>query len=169
MVNATENITIFNLRYDSTTRRETFVQTNISGASYYRVAGTSSNVGGTSNVGGVDRKEDITYQIRIPVTAVIQDGREYIDEERYKAISDEDAVNYWTIQKGCYIILGSMFTADKWKWDEFNFETGVITNAEIEEIRSLRAQDGGFVTVLEYADNTRRGSDAVRHWRIGGA
>lgn len=36
-------------------------------------------------------------------------------------------------------------------------------------IAKLRQHDEDFVTVTEYADNTIRGTDRTKHWRIGGA
>lgn len=165
MVNAVEDITIFNLRYDSSTRREVFIATNISGVSLYHAVGVSSS----GIQGGDNREESITYKIRIPISAKIEQSREYIDEADYAKLSDDDALNYWTLQKGCYILMGQLYISGKWLWDEFNFQTGVSTKEELEEIQALREYNGEFITVLEYADNTRRGSDSVKHWRIGGA
>lgn len=165
MVNTVEDITIFNLRYDSAARREVFIATNIGGVSFYRVAGTSISTA----QGMQERREDIAYKIRIPINANVEAGRSYIDEAKYAALSDDEALNYWTLQKGCYILTGSLFIAGEWIWDDFNFRTGVITKEKLEEIQALRQYNGDFVTVIEYADNTRRGSASVRHWRIGGA
>ena len=43
------------------------------------------------------------------------------------------------------------------------------TELYIEELAKLRQHDEDFVTVTEYADNTIRGTDRTKHWRIGGA
>ena len=39
----------------------------------------------------------------------------------------------------------------------------------IRDFLDLFKYDRDIVHVTEYADNTRRGSDAVKHWRVGGA
>lgn len=159
MVNADRDIIIFNLRVDGKRRREVFIPTNISGVTLYDMR---------SSLGTAARTESLDYKIRIPYTAKVEEGRIYIDEKRYKLLSDEDALKYWTIQKGCYILTGNLFYKGEWKFDDFNFRSGVITRARLEELQSLRQYDGDFITVMEYADNTKRGSSQVKHWRIGG-
>ena len=42
-----------------------------------------------------------------------------------------------------------------------------MTMRELSEFAKLAGAD--LIHVKEYADNTLRGSDAVKHWRIGGA
>lgn len=160
MINTDRDITLFNLRYDSDTRRETFIPTNISGVSLYDVRSMQDSSG--------NRTESSDFKIRIPVDAVVQAGRTYIPEYDYAQLSDDEALNYWTIQKGCYILTGTLFYDTEWLFDEFNFRSGVIIRERLEEIQSMRQYDGDFITVKEYADNTQRGSKTVQHWRIGG-
>lgn len=139
MVNDTEDITLYNLRYNSETRRETAIATTISGVTVYQAAGTS---------GGKDRTENNTVKIRIPLTASVQDDRTYIPEEGYAALSDTEAESYWTIQKGSVFFIGD-------------------PPVSADNLSDLQA--AGALTVVDYSDNTRRGSEKVQHWRIGGA
>lgn len=156
-----QDITIFNLRVDKKTRREVLVPTNISGVSYYDVRSSTGNAG--------EKKENITYKIRIPIDARVENERSYISEHQYSSLDDAEALKYWTIQKGALILLGTFFVSDKWIFDEFNFRSGVILADKIEDIQGVAEQSRDYITVVEYADNTKRGSVAVKHWRIGGA
>ena len=87
----------------------------------------------------------------------------------YKKLSDEDAERYWTIQKNAYIVRGQLEVADQWVFDTFSFQHGVILKETIEDLAKLRQHDEDFVTITEYADNTLRGTDRTKHWRVGGA
>ena len=165
MVNATENIVIFNLRYDSSMRRDVLIPTNISGVTLYRADGFSYSAFGADN-----RQHSTSCKIRIPLTATVEDGRNYINEDEYEKLDDDSAAGYWTLQKGCYILIGrQLYSKDKWLWDPFSFVDGVITDEEIADMQALSGLDCGFITVNDYSDNTKRGSDSVKHWRIGGA
>lgn len=152
MVNADCSITIFNTRVDKETRREVFVPTWISGVSLYDVRGLSDN----SRLGDTTKTEKLSFRIRIPASADIQSGRTYLPENRYKALSDEELLKYWSIQKGCYIL-------------GIKIESGrdVLTKDELDALKASSDPDD-FIVVQEYADNTRRGTDAAKHWRIGG-
>lgn len=144
-----QDITIFNLRLDKKTRREVFIPSNISEVSFVDMRSS----GGSAS----EREENLHFRIRIPVNARVQDSRTYISEDKYKLLDDEEAKKHWTLQKGCYIITGTIF---------YN---GVITSSRIRDFLDLFKYDRDIVHVTEYADNTRRGSDAVKHWRVGGA
>lgn len=115
------------------------------------------------------RKGTAQCVIRIPYTAIVEGGKQYISEEEYKKLSDEDAERYWTIQKNAYIVRGQLEVADQWVFDTFSFQHGVILKETIEDLAKLRQHDEDFVTITEYADNTLRGTDRTKHWRIGGA
>ncbi len=154
------DITIFNLRVNSTERREVFVPTNISEVSYYSKIGTSGD--------NTSREENLKFSIRIPIDAVVEDDRTYVPEEVYKILSDDEAKKHWTIQKGSYILLGTLFHAEEWKFDEFNLRSGEILKEKITEMSMLQEYQSNFIIVSEYADNTIRGSHRVKHWRIGG-
>lgn len=154
------DVTIFNLRIESD-RREKFYATRILGVSWYRTEGQS--------VSDNDRKAVTKCVVRIPFNAVTEGGKQYISEEEYKKLSDEEAERYWTIQKNAYIMQGEYVTAEQWKFDTFSFRSGVILKEAIEDLAKLRKYDESFITITEYADNTVRGTDRTKHWRIGGA
>lgn len=86
-----------------------------------------------------------------------------------KKLSDEEAERHWTIQKNAYIVRGQLEVAGQWVFDTFSFQHGVILKETIEDLAKLRQHDEDFVTITEYADNTLRGTDRTKHWRIGGA
>lgn len=155
------DVTIFNLRIGAD-RREKFYATRILGASWY-----CSSTG--ESISGTDRKQASQCVIRIPYTARIEGEKQYISEEKYKKLSDEEAESYWTIQKNAYIVRGQIEVANKWVFDTFSFHHGIILKEEIEDLIKLRQQGEDFVTIIEYSDNTIRGTDRTKHWRIGGA
>lgn len=154
------DVTIFNLRVGAD-RREKLCATRILGVSWYRTEGQS--------VSDNNRKAATKCVVRIPFNAITEGGKQYISEEEYKKLSDEEAERYWTIQKGAYIVRGQYVVAGQWLFDTFSFRQGIILKDTIEELAKLRQHDEDFVTVTEYADNTIRGTDRTKHWRIGGA
>lgn len=158
MLAAMRNITLFNLRTDGQTRREIYVPTNISGVSIYEVDSSkyTARVNSASS-----RSEEITCKIRIPVDADFEAGRSYIPEGRYKILTDDEAVSYWTLQRGAYIL-----AADKIAAQDIGKR---ITREELDALLREEKYAGPLISIVEYADNTRRGSPRVRHWRIGGA
>lgn len=153
------DVTIFNLRIGAD-RWEKLCATRIIGVSWYGTKGET--------VSDTDRKDKAKCVIRIPATATVEAGKQYISEEKYKKLSDEEAERYWTIQKGAYIVRGQYVVAGQWLFDTFSFRQGIILKDTIEELAKLRQHDEDFVTVTEYADNTIRGTDRTKHWRIGG-
>lgn len=154
------DVTIFNLRIGAD-RREKFYATRILGVSWY---GSKGQV-----VSDTVRKGIAQCVIRIPYTAIVEGGKQYISEEEYKKLSDEEAERYWTIQKNAYIVRGQLEVADQWVFDTFSFQHRVILKETIEDLAKLRQHDEDFVTITEYADNTLRGTDRTKHWRVGGA
>ncbi len=133
------DVTIFNIRIGAD-RREKFYATRIMGVSWY---GTKEET-----VSDTDRKDKAKCVIRIPATATVEAGKQYISEEKYKKLSDEDVEKYWTIQKNAYIMRGTY--------------EGEIPDNPLKSIENL-------VTITEFADNTIRGTNRTKHWRIGGA
>lgn len=133
------DVTIFNLRIGAD-RREKFYATRIMGVSWYGTKGET--------VSDTDRKDKAKCVIRIPATATVEAGKQYISEEKYKKLSDEDVEKYWTIQKNAYIMRGTY--------------EGEIPDNPLKSIENL-------VTITEFADNTIRGTNRTKHWRIGGA
>lgn len=133
------DVTIFNLRIGAD-RREKFYATRIMGVSWY---GTKEET-----VSDTDRKDKAKCVIRIPATATVEAGKQYISEEEYKKLSDEDVEKYWTIQKNAYIMRGTY--------------EGEIPDNPLKSVENL-------VTITEFADNTIRGTNRTKHWRLGGA
>jgi len=139
-----QEITLFNKRVNKATRREAYIPTLIQGVSFIE----TKSVGGTD-----DRADNDSCTIRIPKNAVIQSDRTYLEEHLYKQLNDSDAMKYWTIQRNAYIVRGNHSTEL------------IIEPSKIEELK----RNGKVITVRTYADNTERGSDHIKHWRIGGA
>ena len=79
------DVTIFNLRIGSD-RREKLCATRIMGVSWYGTKGEA--------VSDTDRKDKAKCVIRIPATATVEAGKQYISEEKYKKLSDEEAERY---------------------------------------------------------------------------
>lgn len=77
--------------------------------------------------------------VRIPFNAITEGGKQYISEEEYKKLSDEEAERYWTIQKNAYIMQGEYVTAEQWQFDTFSFRSGVILKEAIEDLAKLRS------------------------------
>ena len=158
MITANRIITVFNARADKEKRREVFIPTNIFGTSFYELDSSKFS-------GGV-RSEEITCKIRIPFGARIEAGRTYLPESQYKTLADEDALFYWTLQKGSYILLASTAVT---AWGTGAYDLGrPITKEELTALCHETRYTGRLISVVEYADNTQRGSQAVKHWRIGG-
>ncbi len=139
-------VTVFNAR-PGADRREVFLPTVISGASYQETRGASSSKGVHS--------ESLSFKLRIPVMAKVQDDRSYISEAVYRTLSNNDVEKYWTLRKGDYVIAG------KYEGSE------ALTQQELDALAKDRHT--ALICISEYADNTLRGSNAVKHWRIGGA
>ena len=118
------DVTIFNLRIGAD-RREKFYATRILGVSWY---GSKAQV-----VSDTSRKGTAQCVIRIPYTATVEGEKQYISEEEYKKLSDEEAERYWTIQKNAYIVRGQLEVADKWVFDTFSFQHGEIGRASCRE------------------------------------
>ena len=160
MVNADRHIVICNKRLDRASRREVYIPTGLAGVSFYdtRMSGQSTGV----------FTENLTFSIRVPIDAQVTVGRAYIPEADYNLLADEDAVKYWTLHKGDIILLHNTQFEDIDQAGEL-FEGQSGTEPEIEALLA----DGTFyrtvIRITEYADDTIRGSRAVKHWRLGGA
>ena len=91
---------------------------------------------------------DDTFKVRIPLNAD-RSGKDYLEATAYKTLSVEAAADFWTIQAGDFVVRGEM-------------EDAVSGQSE------LSASREDFFVVRSYSDNTIRGSDYLKHWRIGG-
>lgn len=159
MLTANRTMTLFNLRQDKDARREVYVPTNIIGVAF-------SEIDSGSYSGGI-RSEELSCKIRIPIGANIEGDRKYLPENQYRLLDDETALSYWTLQKGCYVLMAAMENAEAWENGYYNFER-LITHEELKALCLESRYTGALISVIEYADNTLRGSDQVKHWRIGG-
>lgn len=136
-------ITLFNRRIGAD-RREIFFPTCIRSASFSESLNTRHSDG--------VHAEAFSYKLRIPASAEIQNGRIYLPAVAFCHLSDAEAAQHWTIQNGDYVIL---------------FDTALTEPVDAAKLQELAAQSQ-LIAVKDYADNTRRGSEAVKHWRIGG-
>lgn len=139
-------ITVFNKRL-SADRREVYLPTCISGASYYESKSSGHSTDGA-------HAESLTYKLRIPINAKTQSDRTYASEKAFKAMTEEEARQHWTLQKGDIVLACEPSLADP------------VDEATVKQLAAANLAD--VITVKEYADNTIRGSAAVKHWRIGG-
>ena len=143
MLHADVTITIFNAR-PGDDRRDVFYPTVIRGVAYYE----AMQMNGVTSL-----THDEEFWIRIPGDAVIQGDRQYIDAEKYQLLPAADLASYWTIQKGDYVTTDSITEAPE----------------ERDIKKFLRETGRKVIQVVSYADNTKRASPIMRHWRIGGA
>ena len=77
-----------------------------------------------------------------------------MNEKAFKAMKEEEARQHWTLQKGDIILATETVLEDP------------LNETEVRQLAAEAQVD--VITVKEYADNTIRGSAAVKHWRIGG-
>lgn len=98
--------------------------------------------------------EDVQYKIRIPLASETQDSRVYMPDLKYARLDNEEAVRYWTVQKGDLVIRG------EYSGKNILYEDELAAYAKEQGIDLIR--------ITEYADNTSGGSLYLRHWRIGG-
>lgn len=91
---------------------------------------------------------DDSYQVRIPYGADTS-GKTYVNPAQYAEMADEEAAGYWTIQIDDIVLKGEY-------------------SSQVTDERELRDLTDDLFVVNTFADNTIRGSDAVKHWRIGG-
>ena len=148
MITNVAAVTVFNGRLDKGTRRKICIPTVIRGVSY--VEGKGSTVANN----GV-WSDDVQYKIRVPLTAVVQDNREYMRDLNYAKLDDKEAAKYWTVQKGDFVIRGE-------------YAGGGPVLYEDELTTYVKEQGLDLIRITEYADNTSGGSLYTRHWRIGG-
>lgn len=155
MIAATHNIILFNKRLDSETRRDVFIATFISGVSVY------NNKHSTSDDNFHRATEN--FKIRIPITANIQNNKTYIPETRYDDLNFSEAMEYWTLHTEDLIIVYGSENID------FSLLESALSQQQIEEIANNYGLQKEVISVVDYSDNTLRGSKRTKHWRIGGA
>lgn len=137
-MNVNADLTLFNYRgVNKTTARPVYIRTVIRGVNFYTDQKTR-----VADSGGLVSAD--MYKIRIPEDADAE-GKKYVDAVEYKKLSDEEAMNCWTIDNGDL------------------FGRGVLPEFE-KEAAFLKQQYTG--KVMSFSDNRRGG---IPHWRIGGA
>lgn len=148
MIPNVDAVTVFNGRTDKATRRKNYIPTVIRGVSYVEGKGSKVTDSGVWS-------DDVQYKIRVPLIAVVQEGRQYIPALKYTQQDDDGAVNHWTINKGDLVIKG-----------EYAGDNPLLCEDEISAYAKEQGLD--LIHITEYADNTSGGSLYARHWRIGG-
>ena len=134
-------ITVFNKRLGAD-RREVYFPTCIRSASFLENKSSGHSTDGAHS-------QSLAYKLRIPMGATIQDSRRYVPAAKYRQMDEEEAAMCWTLQTGDYVL---------------PMETELTAPIDQKQMEAL----GQLIYVKEYADNTIRGSAAVKHWRIGG-
>lgn len=140
MFQATETITVLNRKYNSSTGRDEWIATTISGVSWHsKIASTVTQTG---------LKMAKTATVRIPVGADAG-GRSYMTPAAYKAAQDTSGA--YTLARGDIIA------------------RGVYTPKPNESLTPAKLQETieDCFTITEVIDNTRRPHGA--HRRVVGA
>ncbi len=137
------DITMLNKFYDSSGRQDIFLPTVIRGVSLKMNSGTT----------GESRypKSTATYNLRIPIDANMGESS-FVDLIQYKQMGKEEAAKHWTLQPEMIVVLAILEEAD-------------LENINLTEIEK---KYGKYITVKDWSDNTTRGIDRMKHWRIGG-
>lgn len=163
MINATEDIMVFNAHLGDD-RRESYIATRICAVCVYE---SNAVLGDDGKAAQHDK-----FTIRIPVGAKIEGGKTYTEPERFKRLPLEEAKKHWTIQIGDCIADMAMYAPETWEWNDFSFRDGVITADVLNQsggiANLIEKKYGKLISVTSFADNTKRGSDRTKHWRIGG-
>lgn len=137
-------ITVFNRRVGAD-RREVYFPTCIRSASFLESIGSGHSTDGSHS-------QQLAYKLRIPADAKIQSGKTYIQETAFRLLDDQAAAQHWTLQTGDYVI---------------PIETELADPIDAATMEGLAARSH-LIAVKEFADNTIRGTAAVKHWRIEG-
>ena len=158
MITATHDIILLNGVTDGESRRNLYVATQISGVSFAHKRKSNGN--------GNFREDEAEYRIRIPVDADIQNGKAYAPEALYHRMEDEDAKKRWTIRTEDLLIVCSEPLADV---NVPVFESDSVTEQDVRAMADAIGLLREPIRIVDYSDNTLRGGEATRHWRIGGA
>lgn len=103
---------------------------------------------GRRSSGGQFSDNEDTYSVRIPFDADTS-GKTYVEPWEWKNLTDEQASGHWTIQNDDVVVRGEM------------------TEMVSDQTEIMKVTENCFV-VNSFANNTIRGSNRVKHWRIGG-
>lgn len=161
MICATRDIILLNKRLDKVNRQNVYMPVQISGVSVYDARQSSSE-------GSYHTMSD-SFKIRIPMGAAVQDGRSYLPETQYDDLDDDAIAGFWTLHTEDAIVLCAssfgevdqpVYSAD---------QNGFVSGEDACELAQQFGFQKDLIHITGYADNTLRGSDKVKHWRIGGA
>lgn len=143
-MNVNADITLFNKFFDKDNRQDVFLPTVIKGVSLYMTKGST----GDSKY----RESTASYKIRIPIDADMGESS-FVDLVEYRQMQKDEAKKHWTLQPDSVIIPEVL---------------DVTTLGESVSLTELTKTYGTFITVTDYSDNTTRGIQSMKHWRIGG-
>lgn len=144
MVTATEAVTLFNAILNKDERREVFLPTFIEGVAWHE---TESVLAGNGAATGARK-----VVVRIPIGASVADGKTYVPFNEFRKMTLEEAAKHWTVRDEDVIALGHIEAA------------APIADA----LNYLKKNGGRPYVITAHANNTRRGSASVQHWRIEG-
>ena len=134
-------ITIFNRRLGSQ-RNDILIPTVIRSASWFYGRGLAKS----QSAGQFAENED-SYSVRIPFGADTS-GKTYVEPWEWRNLTDEQTEEHWTIQKDDIVVRGEM------------------SGNRTDQTEIMSSADSFLVN--SFANNTIRGSNGVKHWRIGG-
>ncbi len=144
MIAADWDMILLNQRLNRESRVDVFYATRISGVSFHHKRRSAKGDGYPES--------DEAYQIRIPVGAEVR-------------LADEAVPEHWTLRTGDFIIIcASCFDSA----DAPAPESETVTEQGARELAENYGLYAELIQITDYSDNTRRGSVALRHWRIGG-
>ena len=139
------DIVIFNKTIGAD-RREVFLPTIINDVCWYG----SRSLDGSGAASG-------KYAVRIPYRSEVEGRKTYVSEVEYARTTLEEKKHLWTLQKNCYVMA---------------FKKSILRGRKeldpVEVLEIGKVIDDFFV-VTEYADNTIRGTERTKHWRVGGS
>lgn len=133
------NITIVNRKRDSE-RNEVLIPTVIKCVAWH----SSHDATGGNSVSSHD-----VVKVRIPIDADFGE-KTYVPRVVYDAMSVEEAKGYWTLAERDIVVRGE------------------VTEEEVTQTK-LAEQFPELFLINSYSDNTDLGTDAIKHWRVGGS
>lgn len=132
-----KTITVYNARCDEETGYDVYYGTVISGVSWFGELASSVDKSGLNAAS--------KYTVRIPIDAVVDGGKTYVDPKRY---ADSDPSRVFTLARGSIIVFGSC-------------------QMENPRLSDFSKQGNEFFTVLGVTDS--RGVVNAPHWKVVGA
>lgn len=144
MICADRDIILLNKRYDPVNRREVYFPTQISGVSLYDSRRSSSD-------GGFHVQSE-KFRLRIPIGARVQNGRSYLPEAQYDALTDGEAVDHWTLHNEDILLVCPSGLTDV---NVPVFRTVPVTVQQAEALADGNAEDSVPVRLAPYLYDIR--------------